>query len=64
MSEAFYNLLDQENKCRVRKVDQLLLQTEDDPIADIQDVRDRIESGEKMNIVSVAVHNLILLLFA
>jgi hypothetical protein len=52
MSDAFFNLLSIENQYRCRKVDQLLLFTEDDSMYDIQDVRDRIESGDKMNMVS------------
>jgi hypothetical protein len=52
MSDAFYNLLDTTNQYRCRKVDQLLLSNEDDPISGIEDVQDKIESGEKMDIVS------------
>lgn len=59
MSDAFYNLLDPANKYRCRKVDQILLSTEDDPISDIADVRERIESGEKMNLVSVQMDDVL-----
>jgi hypothetical protein len=52
MSDTFYNLLDPTNKYRCRKIDQLLLSNEDEPISAIADVQDKIESGEKMNLVS------------
>lgn len=52
MSDAFYNLLDSANQYRCRKVDQLLLYSEDNPISEIADKQDRIDSGEKMNLVS------------
>ncbi|KAL3785884.1 hypothetical protein HJC23_008772 [Cyclotella cryptica] len=50
MSDTFYNLLDSTNKYRCRKIDQLLLSNEDEPISAFADIRDKIESGEKMDL--------------
>ena len=55
MSDAFYNLLDHTNKYRCRKIDQLLIFSEED---DSLSTRDIMEHGEKMELyVSVYVHH-------
>ena len=53
MSDAFYDLLSSSNRLRCRKVDQLLLLTEQD--GDLSDPHEILDSGEKMNIVSAQV---------
>lgn len=50
MSDAFYNLLSSNNRLRCRKVDQLIMLTEE--TEGLSDPHELLDSGEKMNIVS------------
>lgn len=51
MSDAFYNLLDSANRYRCRKVDQLILLT-DEAGGGLSDPHEILDSGEKMSVVS------------
>ena len=50
MSDAFYNLLDSNNRRRCRKLDQLIMLREEDE--GLSDPHELLDSGEKMSIVS------------
>lgn len=62
MTDSVYNLLDPSNRYRCRKIDQLIMLSEEE--SGLTDPHEILDSGEKVNLVSICISFLFVSLLA